>query len=299
MKRQHWNRINRIAIALLFSYSVACGVLFTLQRHIIFSPKQEMLPLAKDDRARLPYKQVEIAVPNSDDRLRGWWIKAPQPGNTISILPNEPVRVVQDKTILFLHGAGGNKSYFRRRLEGLRQLGFAIFAIDYRGYGESKGQFPSEAQIYADSELAWNHLTQTRKIPPSQIVIYGESLGGAIAINLAKNHPDAGGVIVQSSFTSMAAIAQHRPLLPLFPVSLLLTQRFDSIAKVRHLQVPILFIHGTADETVPAEMSQQLYRAAPQPKQLLLIPNAGHNSIYRSGKDSYLKAIQQFVKAIP
>lgn len=286
-------------MAIATSYSVACLVLFYAQRHIIFSPKGEMLPVVEHDRARLPYKNVEIAVPNSDDRLEGWWIAAPKPGDAIATVPNEPVKVVQNKTILFLHGAGGNKSYFRRRMEGLRQLGFAIFAVDYRGYGESKGNFPSEAQVYADSELAWNYLTQTRKLPPGQIVIYGESLGGAIAINLATNHPDAGGVIVQSSFTSMAAIAQHRPLLPLFPVNLLLTQRFDSIAKVRHLQVPILFIHGTADQTVPAEMSQQLYDAASQPKQLLLIPNVGHNSIYRPGKDSYLKAIQQFLAPLP
>jgi fermentation-respiration switch protein FrsA (DUF1100 family) len=129
-----------------------------------------------------------------------------------------------------------------------------------------------------------------------QILIYGESLGGAIALDLAVRHPEAGGLIIQSSFTSMTEVIRHRKLLQIFPVDLLLTERFDSLLKIRALRVPVLFLHGTADSVVPSEMSQRLYNAASEPKQLFLISRADHVRIYQPGDQSYLKAIQGFVE---
>ncbi|MCC5635890.1 alpha/beta hydrolase [Nostoc sp. CHAB 5844] len=174
-------------------------------------------------------------------------------------------------------------------------LGFSVLVIDYRGFGKSQGKFPSESQLYQDSQIAWNYLVKTRRISPEQIVIYGESLGGAIAIDLAIKHPQANALIVQSSFTSMAEVIEHRDFLWLFPINLLLTQKFDSLSKVRSLQIPVLFIHGTADSVVPSYMSQQLYNAAPEPKQILLVPNAEHFRIYQPGNNSYLQAMQKFL----
>lgn len=285
-----------VAVMLIIGYGLACLFLLVRQRQMIFHPTPTFLHLPSDPQFKLPYQDVWIPVPASRDRLHGWWIPAPTPQEKIDVLPDEPVRVLQSpKTILFLCGAGGNKSYFLSRIEGLRQLGFSILVIDYRGYGQSEGAFPDETQLYEDSKLAYAYLTQTRKIRPNQMVIYGESLGGAIAINLAASHPETAGLIVQSSFTSMAAIAKQRPFLWLFPTDVLLTQRFNSLSKLKSLKLPILFLHGTADKTVPVAMSQQLYEAASQPKSLHLIPNADHVRIYRPGKDSYLKAIQQFV----
>jgi hypothetical protein len=167
--------------------------------------------------------------------------------------------------------------------------------IDYRGYGQSEGEFPSEARLYEDAEVAWNYLTQTRTIDPSQIVIYGESLGGAVALNLAVKHPTAGGLVLQSTFTSMAEVVKQIDWLRWFPIDLLLTQRFDSLDKMRSLQVPVLILHGGTDNVVPPQLSQHLYEAAIVPKRLLLIPGKGHFSIYQAGTYSYLRAIEQFV----
>ncbi len=295
MRSQVWRWSRRGLIGLAIAYGLTCGWLWAFQRQLIFHPKSTLLHSPADPGFKLPYQEITIPVPHSADQLRGWWI--PGPGaEAIVTLPQEPAKVLKSpKTVLFFCGAGGNRSYFLARIEGLRQLGFAVMVVDYRGYGQSQGDFPSEAQLYEDSNLAWNYLTQVRQVPPRQIVLYGESLGGAIAIQLATQHPQIAGVIIQSSFTSMAAIAQHRPLLRLFPINWLLTQRFDSLSKVSQVRSPILFIHGTADRTVPVAMSQQLYQAASPPKQLHLIPGAEHVKIYRPGEDSYLKAIQQFV----
>jgi hypothetical protein len=258
-----------------------------------------MLP--SDPDLNMPYENVSIPLTGDRGQIHGWWIPAPSPEEKISTLPNEPMKILKSpKAILYLSGTGGNKSSrgYLRRMEGLRQLGFAVLAIDYRGYGQSQGDFPSENMVYADSRAAWNYLTQVRGISPEQIIIYGESLGGAIALDLAVRHPEAGGLIVQSTFTSMAETVKRMNYLGIFPIDLLLTQRFDSISKVRRLSVPVLFLHGMKDTVVPFDMSQRLYKAAPAPKQILLIPKAGHFGIYGRGRYSYLRAIEKFVKTI-
>lgn len=180
----------------------------------------------------------------------------------------------------------------------MRQLGFSVLVIDYRGFGSSQGNFPSESQLYQDSQIAWDYLVKIRRIPPEQIIIYGESLGGVIALDLAIKQPKANALIMQSSFTSMAEAVKYRDWLWMFPVDLLLTQKFDSISKVRSLHIPVLFIHGTADSVVPSYVSQQLYDAAPEPKQLLLIPKAGHFQIYQPGINSYLQGMQKFIENV-
>lgn len=141
-------------------------------------------------------------------------------------------------------------------------------------------------------------LVKIRRIPLPQILIYEESLGGAIALDLAIKHPEASALIMQSSFTSTAEAIKHRDWLWIFPVDLLPKQRFDSISKIRSFRIPVLFLHETADSVVPSYMSQQLYNAALEPKQLLLIPEAEHFRIYQPGCNSYLLAIQKFIQKV-
>ena len=178
----------------------------------------------------------------------------------------------------------------------MRQLGFSVLMTDYRGFGASDGEEPTEIQMYEDSEIAWRYLTETRGIDPSDIVIYGESMGGAVAINLASRHPEAQALIAQSTFTSMTAAVRQNPLFKLLPLEIILTDKFDSISKVPQLKMPVLFIHGTDDVVVSSLMAEQLYATAPEPKQLHLVPGAGHFGLYRPGKDSYLRAIQAFLE---
>ena len=300
LKRQFDSRklLLFIAGSLFFAYVSTCLYLFLRQRHLILRPSSHISMLPNFDPFNLPYEEVKIPVSNSDEYLNAWWIPAPSPQEKLATLPNEPARVLKSpKVILYFYGAGGNKSYFNilARIKGLRQLGFSILVADYRGFGSSKGDFPSESQLYQDSQAALDYLLRVRRIPPKQIAIYGESLGGAIALNLAVKHPQISGLIVQSSFTSMAETVKRTSWYGIFPIDLILNQRFDSISRVRSLQIPVLFIHGTADTVVPSDMSKKLYNAAPEPKQLLLVPSAGHFRIYQSGKNSYLQAIGKFV----
>ncbi|MDZ8189218.1 MAG: alpha/beta hydrolase [Nostoc sp. ChiSLP02] len=283
------------------AYISICLFLFSRQRYLIFRPTPQILTLPSSSDFLLPYEDVRLAINNSSEYIHGWWIPAPLPKEKLTVILNEPVRILKSlKVFLYFCGAAGNKSYYNHvaRLQVMRQLGFSVLVIDYRGFGSSKGSFPSESQLYQDSQIAWDYLVKTRKILPEQIVIYGESLGGAVAINLAVKHPEANGLIVQSSFTSMAEEIKQRNWLWMFPVDLLLTQKFDSIAKVRFLRLPVLFIHGTADSVVPSYMSQQLYNDAPEPKQILFVPKAEHFRIYQPGSNSYLQAIEKFIEKV-
>jgi uncharacterized protein len=275
--------------------------LFFRQRYIIFRPSTQILTIPGSSDFDLPYQDERLPIAGSDEFLNAWWIPAPSPQDKLTAIPNEPKRILKSpKVILYFCGAAGNKGYYNHvaRLQGMHQLGFSVLVIDYRGFGKSKGDFPSEFQLYQDSQIAWDYLVKVRRIPAKQIVIYGESLGGAIALDLAVKHPEASAVIVQSSFTSMTEVIKHRDWLWMFPVDLLLTQKFDSLSKVPALRLPVLFIHGTADSVVPSYMSQQLYNAAPEPKQLFLVPNAEHFRIYQPGNNSYLQAIDNFIEKL-
>jgi len=207
--------------------------------------------------------------------------------------PNAPV-------VYFLHGIRWNLTGQVRRLEQLREFGFSVFAIDYRGFGKSDGALPSEQMTYEDAAAGWKWLVA--KVPnASHRFIYGHSLGGAVAIDLAarlaaldKGGPaQAHGLIVESTFTSLPDIAAELSWSWL-PTRLIMSQRFDSIEKVRTIDLPVLFVHGTGDRYVPAKFSQALYDAAPDPKQLLLIENGGHNNATWIGDAHYRGALSDF-----
>ncbi|WP_425214947.1 alpha/beta hydrolase [Tumidithrix helvetica] len=275
------------------AYTGTCAFLYMQQRQLIYNPSPEIARFPSDRDYRLPYEDVWIAIAGSNEKIHGWWFPAPALSEPPS-LPKEPTLALKSpKTILYLHGTGGNISHNLARIEGLRQLGFSVLAIDYRGYGQSQGNFPSEFQLYQDSQVAWDYLTQVRAVPPQQIIMYGESLGGAIALDLAIKKPDAGGLILQSTFTSMADVVKQPTWAKVIPIDLLLDQRFDSVEKMRSLKLPVLLIHGLKDSGIPANMSQKLYELAPTRKQLFLVPNAEHARIYQP-EHSYLQAIQQF-----
>ncbi|WP_228055936.1 alpha/beta hydrolase [Lusitaniella coriacea] len=257
-----------------------------------------MLPSASD--FNLPYEDVWIPIAGSQERLHGWWIPSASPQEKFSVVSDEPRQILKSpKVMLYLCGVGRNMGDYNylARVAAFRQLGFSVLVFDYRGYGRSQGNFPKESQLYEDSQSAWNYLRNVRNTPPEQILIYGESLGGAIALDLAVKHPEASGLILQSSFTSMAEAVRQKAFSRVIPMDLILSERFDSLSKISSLKVPVLFLHGSADSVVPPEMSQQLYAVAPEPKHFLLIDGAEHVRIYQPGKDSYLRAIQRFVES--
>jgi alpha-beta hydrolase superfamily lysophospholipase len=299
-----WRRFLLIAsVGILgFSYISACIFLRFQQRYFIYRPHSEYSTLPNASDFNLPYNDVWIPIPGSQEKLHGWWIPSTQPQEIFSVIPNEPTQILKSpKVMLYLCGVGRNMGDYNylARVAAFRQLGFSVLVFDYRGYGDSQGSFPHESQLYADSQAAWNYLRNIRNIPAEEIIIYGESLGGAIALDLALKHPKASGLIVQSSFTSMLEVLKRKSFSQIIPVDLLLTERFDSLSKVKSLKIPVLFMHGTADSIVPFEMSQKLYTAAPQPKHLFLVSGAEHIRLYKPGKDSYLREIHKFIQSLP
>ena len=269
-------------------YSAVCLFLFAAQGKFIFFPARAIETTPKD--FQLGYQDVVLPIPTKTgvaETVHGWWIPA---------LERSVNRRESGKVLLYLHGNGLNVGANVEHANRFHRLGLSVFLIDYRGYGKSQGDFPSESRVYEDAQLAWDYLVKQRGIKPSQIYIYGHSLGGAIAIDLAVRHPEAAGLIVEGSFTSARAMVDFQAgVYRVFPIDLLLTQRFDSIAKVDRLQMPVLFIHGSADTVVPTQMSKKLFDAAPEPKQLYIVPDGGHNNSAQIGGAEYLLRVRQFL----
>jgi len=199
--------------------------------------------------------------------------------------------------VFYLHGARWNLTGHVRRIEQLRRFGFSVFAIDYRGFGKSDGDLPSEQMCYEDASAGWAWLAKQQP-DAARRFIFGHSLGGAIAIDLAaklaanqgNKGPQARGLIVESSFTSLPDVAAELSFSWL-PTSLILSQKFDSIEKIKAVNIPVLVVHGAGDRFIPARFSQALYQAAPDPKKLLLIENGSHNNSMWIGDGEYQHAL--------
>jgi hypothetical protein len=194
-------------------------------------------------------------------------------------------------TVLWFHGNAGNLS---DRADLLLQLATGVSAevmiIDYRGYGRCGGR-PSEAGLYRDARAAWLYLVEERGVAPGKIVIFGKSLGGAVAVDLA-TEVDPAGLIVESSFTSVPAMAAHHyPFVPQF----LVRTRMDSLSKIRLIECPTLFVHSRDDEVVPFTHGRALYDAAPEPKTLFEIEGAAHNETSLVGGSAYFEALSRFI----
>lgn len=285
VKQINWRRWWFWGRLLGLAYLSACLTLFLGQERLIFEPSAK---IRKTPAAwKLAYQEVWVPVTTkasaAPEKMHGWWI--PAQGKEIA-------------TILYLHGKGDNIGGNVDRAYQFTQLGFSVLLVDYRGYGKSQGDFPSEKQVYADASAIWNYLIHNRKVKPQQTIIYGHSLGGAIGIDLAAKQPKAGALIIHSGFTSMSAMADRHWWYKLVPVNLLLTQRFDSIAKVKSLHIPVLYIHGTADPLIPAAMSRALYSATAAPrKKLILVANGGHyNAAPEYSTEHQLETIVQFAQ---
>lgn len=275
------NRMMRLGLSLGRIYLLTCAVLYWQQGRFIFVPSRTVEETPAD--YQLAFEEVWLPIPTSKkqpERLHGWWI---------------PAQAKNAQTLLYFHGNGVNIGANTEQAKRFHKLGFSVFLFDYRGYGKSEGDFPSEAAVYVDAQRAWDYLTQERKIAPERIVLYGHSLGGAIAINLATQHPNAAGLIVQSSFTSALDMARRNWWTAIFPVHLILNQRFASIEKVPSLKMPTLYIHGTIDRSIPFKMSERLFAATRSPKHLQLFKGASHNDVAYIGGAAYSQTIQDFV----
>ena len=195
-------------------------------------------------------------------------------------------------TVLLAHGNAGNLSHRLDRTIFLQaRLGADVFLFDYRGYGKSEGR-PDEEGTYRDARAAYRWLTVSRGVSPERLVLFGESLGSAVVLDLALTHP-ARALVLEAPFTSVPDMAAV--VLPFFPRAFVRT-RYDNLAKVGRLRMPLLVLHGDRDEVVPFAQGRRLYEAAPEPKRFFPIPGSGHNDTYMVGGDAYWRAVEEFVE---
>lgn len=271
-----------VLAGLAIAYGTLCWYFWATQTRLIFFPVEEIT--RTPDHIGLDYQDVWVESVEPGVKLHGWWI----------------ANAASNRVLLYLHGNSDNIGENVYHSGRFYHLGFSVFLFDYRGYGQSKGEFPTEQQVYEDTETIWQYLVNERGIAPEQIVVYGHSLGGAIAIELATKHPDISHLIIEGSFTSLRRMGNYRyPLLNILPIDFLLKNQFNSLAKVPHLNMPTLFIHGLQDTDVPPFMSEELFAAAPEPKKLWLFPPGAHSTVAPLAGEEYFKTVREFVEMPP
>ena len=245
-------------LSAVLALPVGCSWIDVKQREFIFRP-------VKDDwrgySGDMDKAQVRIPVGDNGDNLSAWWMPAP---------------AADAPALLYLHGARWNLTGSSSRIARYRQLGFSILAIDYRGFGKSSGDVPSEEMAYEDARAAFQKMLALA--PGVRHYVYGHSLGGAVAIEVARNNPAVDGLILEATFTSIRDMAREYAW-GWLPVDFVLTQRFDSLDKIAEVHAPTLFIHGSADRLVPPWMSEKLYASCNAKKQLVMVEGAGHSNI--------------------
>ena len=235
---------------------------------------------------RLGWKFEDVYLTTADAvKINGWFLPAPQ----------SPISTHQSPlTVLFLHGNAGNISHRLDKLGFLRELGADVLIIDYRGYGHSEGA-PNEQGTYRDAQAAYEYLTKTRGIHPRHIIVYGESLGSAVAVDLAAKHPVAG-VVIEEALTSVADVGQK--MFPFMPVRLLARNKYDTLSKIGRINAPLLIFHSRDDEYFSWRHAERLFAAAREPKQLVEL-RGGHNDAFLASADTYRTGLQQFLASLP
>lgn len=284
--RMGWFALRNALIFGLATTLVGCAWFDTKQRELVFRPTPGRPTDFKGLRAGDIEFDVDVPGVNagSSDRLRLWW------------LPNSDPRA---PTLLYLHGTFRNLYQNLRKVEALRQAGFAVVAVEYRGWGDSSPIIPSEATIYADANMAWAELVR-RQSDPRKRVIYGHSMGSGVAVELASQKragADYGGLILESSFTRLPDVASAAGTVGTI-ASWFATQEFDSLAKIGKVDAPILMLHGTADNTVPIALGRRLYEAAPAGTRWVEFPLGSHSGLDREAPQQYTQAVRDLIEQL-
>jgi len=272
-----------VAAALLVGALSGCAWLDTKLRKIVYRPTPEHQ--AEFGGLRPGDLSFTVLVPGetagTQDRLHMWW------------LPHADKRA---PALLYLHGTFRNLYRNIGKIDALREAGFSVLAVDYRGWGESSPLVPSEATIYADAAVAWAELAR-REPEPRKRVLYGHSMGGGVAIELAsrmRHGVDYGALIVESTFTRMPDVATARGRLAQF-LAWLWSPQFASIEKVSRIDAPMLILHGSNDNTVPVALARRLRAAAPAGAQLVEIPGGSHSRLESDAPALYRQSLRAFI----
>jgi fermentation-respiration switch protein FrsA (DUF1100 family) len=252
-------------------YGTFVVLLSFYQNSLLYFPTRSVAVTPSD--VGLEFEKLELKTEDGV-HLAAWFVPATLPRGTI----------------LFCHGNGGNISHRLDSLLLFHRLGFDVLIFDYRGYGDSEGQ-PSELGTYRDVEACWRYLTQERGVAPGRIILFGRSLGGAVALYLA-SHETPGALILESTFTSVPDLAAK--LYPLFPVRLICRMQYDSLARIGQIRSPVLIIHSREDEIIPFNHGQRLFAEAKDPKSFLEL-RGGHNDGFLASGQGYILGLNTFL----
>lgn len=267
----------RLLIILAVAYGAILLFAYFMQSRLLFLPGVPGRELAATPaQIGVQYRDVSLSTADGET-LHGWW------------LPKENPRA----TLLFFHGNAGNISHRLDSLEVFAGLGLQVLIFDYRGYGRSTGS-PSEAGLYRDGEAAWRWLTETHGEDPGDIILFGRSLGGAVASRLAAQ-AGAAGLIVESAFTSVPDIAAE--LYWWLPARLLARLNFDTAGHIRRSELPVLVVHSSGDEIIPFRHGRRLHQLAGERGTLLEI-RGSHNTGFLESGERYRRGLRQFVDSV-
>jgi pimeloyl-ACP methyl ester carboxylesterase len=270
---------------LAFAYIGLAIALYLGQSNLVFMPSRDVIETP--EILSIKFENIQITT-RDNVNLDSWFV------------PAKDNDLVGKGVILFCHGNGGNISNRISYLPIFRELGLATFLFDYRGYGKSGGT-PTEEGTYADVEAAWQYLTQERQIPPQKIIIYGESLGGAIASYLAQKNSqqngndNAGGLVLASTFTSISDRAAE--LYPFMPIRFLSRFSYNSIDRLPSIKIPVLVIHSIDDEIIPFHHGERNFQVANQPKKLVRL-RGDHNGGFLDSLETYRNGVNEFIQSI-
>ena len=261
-----------IGVVLLISYAALMILLYFMQERMIYFPDREIRETP--GHLGLPYEEIVFEAGDGVS-LSGWYIPA----------------TAERGIILFCHGNAGNISHRLDSLKIFHDLGMSVLIFDYRGYGKSEGR-PSETGTYLDASAAWDYLVDVKRKSPARIIIFGRSLGGAVAAELAMRKRPAG-VIIESSFRSLPELGKK--FYPWLPVRLLARFRYSTLDKVVSIGCPKLIVHSPEDEIVPFAHGRAIYEKAAPPKEFLEI-TGGHNDGFRVSGDIYTEGLKRFLE---
>ena len=270
-------RLWAAAAALALLALGGCATLDEQQRRWIFQPSDRAWGSSASlaDGMQDVWIDFDSHETGARARLHGLWLPGPR--------PDAPA-------LLYLHGARWDVRGSAWRMRRMQELGFAVLGIDYRGFGRSTRELPSEAMAYEDARAGWDWLA--RHAPQARRFVFGHSLGGAIAVHLATSVDDAAGLMVEGSFTSI------RDVFATFkwgwlPVGPLITQRFDAAERIARAKVPVLVVHGSADRLIAPELGRALYERAPQPKRFVLVDGGTHHNTNGLAQEHYRAAMAE------
>lgn len=277
-KRHILRFLRQAIIAAIATILIWTILLMIFEEHLIYFPS--VYPSGfYEEASRVPHLEECWFTTEDNVKLHGWFARAEHP---IAVL-------------LMAHGNAGNISHRLPMIMALRDGGFHVFMFDYRGYGRSEGS-PDEEGVYRDGRAAFDYVAKRNDVDSASIILYGTSLGGAIAVDVALHRPATAGLILESTFSSAEDVAGTS--YPFLPVQFVLRTKFDSLRKIREIHAPSLFLHGNADSIIPISLGRKLFDAANGPKMFYEVAGADHNDIFTIGGRAYLETIRAFAAGL-